>query len=195
MRELVFITPWPNKNPAHDKITSCISLRACALLRKTSEGNVQITPDPVAPVLRRAFPVIAGPKSGLAVAGVVRCTSSVFRVRAVQLLATLGERESDHVLSRIQVVSRVATVWGRVKDSPGARQGPELAGRGVCQPAVPHGDGFTPDRSSVFSCRPAVPEFPLPQGMRRPKPSPWCPPPVGHRWASAANPINLRIRQ
>ena len=92
---------------------------------------MQITPDPVAPVLRRAFPVIAGPKSGLAVAGVVRCTSSVFRVRAVQLLATLGERESNHVLSRIMVVSRViATVWGRVKGSPGARQGPELAGGG-----------------------------------------------------------------
>ena len=92
-----------------------------------AEGNVQITPDPVAPVLRRAFPVIAGPKSGLAVAGVVLCASSVFRVRAVQLLATLGERESDHVLSRIVVVSRVATVWGHVKGSPGARQGPELA--------------------------------------------------------------------
>ena len=51
---------------------------------------MQITPDPVAPVLRRAFPVMAGPKSGLAVAGVVHCTSSVFRVRAVQLLATMG---------------------------------------------------------------------------------------------------------
>ena len=88
---------------------------------------MQITPDPVAPVLRRVFPVIAGPKSGLAVAGVVRCTSSVFRVRAVQLLATLGERESDHLLSRIQVVSHVATDWGRVKGSPGTRQGPELA--------------------------------------------------------------------
>ena len=89
--------------------------------------NVQITPDPVAPVLRRAFPVMAGPKSGLAVAGVVRCASSIIRVSAVQLLATLGERESDHALSRVLVVSRVATVWGRVKGSPGARQGPELA--------------------------------------------------------------------
>ena len=71
---------------------------------------MQITPDPVAPVLRRVFPVIAGPKSGLAVAGVVRCTSSVFRVRAVQLLAALGGRESDHLLSRIEVASRVVTV-------------------------------------------------------------------------------------
>ena len=70
---------------------------------------------------------MAGAKSGLAVAGVVLCASSVFRVRAVHSWRRLGERESDHVLSRIQVVSHVATVWGRVKGSPGTRQGPELA--------------------------------------------------------------------